>query len=119
MGAMSQVGEAQIPMACTETNSLEDITCCPVTVDRVCSENAGRGVCAAVNFARHSTQTTDVRANWLHYYRFASAVATLVATIAVGASMVTTVQTVQQRKSFLVSQSEISQTKSGRISLIS
>ena len=68
LGALSQVGDAQIPTACTDRNSLEDMTCCPVTVDGVCGENAGRGVCAAVNFARHSTQTMDVRANWPHYY---------------------------------------------------
>ena len=64
----SHVVVAQIPTACTNTQSLEDMTCCPVTDHGVCGENTGRGKCADVNFARHSNQTTDVRVNWPHYY---------------------------------------------------
>ena len=68
LSILSQVVLAQIPTACADRRSLEDMTCCPATADGVCGEDAGRGQCAAVNFARHSTQTTNVRANWPHYY---------------------------------------------------
>lgn len=62
------VAMAQIPTVCTDSHSLENMTCCPVTEDGVCGEDTGRGKCSDVNFARHSNQTTDVRANWPHYY---------------------------------------------------
>jgi hypothetical protein len=59
---------AQIPTACADRQSLEQMTCCPVTADGVCGEDAGRGECASVNFDRHSNDTTNVRVNWPHYY---------------------------------------------------
>ena len=68
LGALSQVALAQIPTACADRRSLEHLTCCPVTADGVCGEDAGRGLCVPVNFARHSNETTDVRVNWPHYY---------------------------------------------------
>ena len=67
-GILSQVGHAQIPTACTDRQSLENLVCCPDTVDGVCGVSNGRGVCADVNFERYNTTTTDVRVNWPHYY---------------------------------------------------
>ena len=68
LGALSQIALAQIPTACADRRSLEDMTCCPATVDGVCGQDAGRGLCVATNFTGHSTETTDVRVNWPHYY---------------------------------------------------
>ena len=68
LGALSQVVVSQIPAACADRRSLEDMTCCPATADGVCGEDSGRGLCVAVNFIRQSNQTTDVRVNWPHYY---------------------------------------------------
>lgn len=59
---------AQIPAACSDRESLEQMTCCPVTEHGVCGEQASRGDCVAVNFNRHRNDTTNVRANWPHYY---------------------------------------------------
>jgi hypothetical protein len=63
-----QRSAAQIPRACADRQSLEQMTCCPVTDDGVCGEDAERGECDAVNFERHRNDTTDVRVNWPHYY---------------------------------------------------
>ena len=65
---LSQRSAAQIPRACADRQSLEQMTCCPVTDDGVCGEDAERGECDAVNFERHRNDTTDVRVNWPHYY---------------------------------------------------
>ena len=53
---------------CADTHSLEQMTCCPVTGDGVCGEEAGRGRCVPVDFEGHSNETTNVRVNWPHYY---------------------------------------------------
>ena len=63
-----QAAVAQIPTACADRQSLEGMTCCPLTEYGVCGEEAGRGRCVEVNFAGHNNATTDVRANWPHYY---------------------------------------------------
>lgn len=68
ISTMSQVVWSQIPTACTDRNSLEEMTCCPTTADGMCGEDAGRGLCTAVNLSKHSNQTTNVRVNWPHYY---------------------------------------------------
>ena len=68
LGALTEVVVSQIPTACTDRRSLEDMTCCPASTAGVCGEDRGRGLCVAVNFTRHSNQTTDVRVNWPHYY---------------------------------------------------
>ena len=68
LGLLSQRSVAQIPSVCADRESLEQMTCCPVTQYGVCGEDAGRGECAAVDFERHSNDTTDVRVNWPHYY---------------------------------------------------
>jgi hypothetical protein len=68
LGLLSQVAEAQIPAACADRDSLQEMTCCPLTASGVCGEDAGSGECAPINFERHSNTTTDVRANWPHYY---------------------------------------------------
>ena len=68
LGLLSQGVVAQIPTTCADRQSLERMTCCPITADGVCGEDAGRGECAAVNFDGHSNDTTDVRVNWPHYY---------------------------------------------------
>ena len=68
LGALYHVGEGQIPSVCADRESLEHMTCCPVTGDGVCGQDAGRGQCVAVNFDRHSNDTTNVRVNWPHYY---------------------------------------------------
>ena len=65
---LSQRSAAQIPRACADRQSLEQMACCPVTDDGVCGEDAERGECGAVNFERYRNDTTDVRVNWPHYY---------------------------------------------------
>ena len=68
LSVLSQVVLSQIPTACADGHSLEEMMCCPLTANGVCGEDTGRGVCTAVNFPRHSNRTTNVRVNWPHYY---------------------------------------------------
>ena len=68
LGLVYRGSLAQIPTACADRQSLEQMTCCPVTADGVCGGEAGRGECASVNFDRHSNDTTNVRVNWPHYH---------------------------------------------------
>lgn len=63
-----RVSVAQIPTACADSYSLKNLRCCPSTADGECGEDARRGTCVELNFARHSNQTSDVRVNWPHYY---------------------------------------------------
>ena len=58
----------QIPTACANNESLENLRCCPTTSDGVCGENAGRGECAELSIEGYSRDTTDVRNNWPHYF---------------------------------------------------
>lgn len=66
--SLAQLLNAQIPTACTDANSLTNLTCCPVTADGVCGEDAGRGSCAPLDFENYDDETSDVRLNWPHYY---------------------------------------------------
>ena len=58
----------QIPTACADNDSLENLRCCPTTADGVCGENANRGQCVDLIIDGYSRNTTDVRANWPHYF---------------------------------------------------
>ena len=58
----------QIPTVCSDTSSLQTLTCCPATSDGVCGTDAGRGTCGPVNLPGYSTETSDVRENWPHYF---------------------------------------------------
>ena len=58
----------QIPTVCSDTNSLETLTCCPTTPDGVCGADTGRGACGSVSLPGYSTETSDVRENWPHYF---------------------------------------------------
>lgn len=62
----------QIPKVCTDKDSLESLQCCPSTSDGVCGENTGRGNCVELNIIGYSRNTTDVRANWPHYFTHVS-----------------------------------------------
>ena len=62
----------QIPTACADDDSLENLRCCPITVDGVCGENANRGQCVPLNIDGYSTNTTNVRDNWPHFYTHVS-----------------------------------------------
>jgi len=62
----------QIPTACADDDSLENLRCCPITVDGVCGENANRGQCVPLNIDGYSTSTTNVRDNWPHFYTHVS-----------------------------------------------
>lgn len=65
---LAQLSSAQIPTACTDTNSLENLICCPMTDDGICGQNANRGSCISVDFEGYDSETSDVRVNWPHYY---------------------------------------------------
>ena len=41
MAHTTQLG--QIPTACADDDSLENLQCCPAAIDGVCGENANRG----------------------------------------------------------------------------
>ena len=58
----------QIPTACADDESLESLRCCPTTSDGVCGEDANHGECVELNIDGYNRDTTDVRANWPHYY---------------------------------------------------
>jgi len=62
----------QIPAACADEESLENLRCCPTTDDGVCGEDAGRGECAGLNIEGYSRNTTNVRDNWPHYFTHVS-----------------------------------------------
>ena len=62
----------QIPAACADKESLENLRCCPTTADGVCGEDAGRGDCVELNIKGYSRNTTNVRDNWPHYFTHVS-----------------------------------------------
>ena len=68
IATLSQLSSAQIPTACTNEDSLENLICCPTTEDGVCGQDAGRGSCVPLDFENYDNQTSDVRVNWPHYY---------------------------------------------------
>ncbi len=60
---------AQIPAACADATSLQNLECCPATEDGVCGVDANRGECAQLDLpSGYSMETSDVRRNWPHYY---------------------------------------------------
>ena len=60
---------SQIPAACSDANSLENSICCPDTGgDGACGQAAGRGLCVSLNQPGYSSESTDVRRNWPHYF---------------------------------------------------
>ena len=58
----------QIPTACADNDSLENLRCCPTTADGVCGVDVNRGYCSELNIDGYNRDTTDVRANWPHYF---------------------------------------------------
>ena len=62
----------QIPTACADEESLENLRCCPTTADGVCGEDAGRGECVELNIEGYSRNTTNARDNWPHYFTHVS-----------------------------------------------
>ena len=62
----------QIPTACADDDSLENLRCCPTTADGVCGENANRGQCVELNIDGYNNDTTNARDNWPHYYTHVS-----------------------------------------------
>ena len=58
----------QIPTACADEESLENLRCCPTTSDGMCGEDANRGECVELNIDGYSTTTTNARDNWPHYF---------------------------------------------------
>ena len=63
-----QPSSSQIPEVCSDANSLEKSICCPSTADGICGEDSGRGLCVSLNQPGYSTESTDVRRNWPHYF---------------------------------------------------
>ena len=63
-GFSLQSASSQIPSVCADAESLQNMICCPGD----CGTAYGRGSCVPV-IPPPSTDTTDVRANWPHYYR--------------------------------------------------
>ena len=64
----------QIPTACTDVESLENLQCCPATSDGVCGEDANRGECVELNIEGYRRDTTNARDNWPHYFTNVSSV---------------------------------------------
>ena len=58
----------QIPTACADDDSLENLRCSPTTADGECGVEANRGQCSELIIDGYSRNTTDVRANWPHYF---------------------------------------------------
>ena len=58
----------QIPTACADNDSLENLRCCPTTADGVCGADANRGQCVELNINGYKNNTTNARDNWPHYY---------------------------------------------------
>ena len=69
---MPQHTFAQIPAACADEESLENLRCCPATADGVCGEDADQGECVELNIEGYSRNTTNVRDNWPHYFTHVS-----------------------------------------------
>ena len=65
---MPQCTVGQIPTVCADEDSLENLVCCPITDDGECGVDANRGQCVDFNLNGHRMDTTDVRANWPHYF---------------------------------------------------
>ena len=63
----------QIPTACSDATSLENLECCPVTSDGVCGQDTGRGQCTDLNLPGYDRSSSDVRRNWPHYFTRVSA----------------------------------------------
>ena len=55
---------SQIPVACSDANSLKFMVCCPDN----CGHADGRGTCADTEHQPDMT-SKDVRFNWPHYYK--------------------------------------------------
>ncbi len=68
LAASLVAANAQIPTACTDQSSLENLICCPDTDDGVCGVDANRGSCAAIPGFDFDNSTTQARVNWPHYY---------------------------------------------------
>ena len=58
----------QIPTACSDVTSLENLECCPATSDGVCGQDVGRGQCTDLNLPGYDRNSADVRRNWPHYF---------------------------------------------------
>ena len=65
---MIQSASSQIPATCSDARSLENSICCPDTGEGVCGQDSGRGLCVPLNQPGYSTESTDVRRNWPHYF---------------------------------------------------
>ena len=65
---VASLAQAQIPTVCTDAESLTSLTCCPVTADGICGEDAGRGACVPLVFENYDNETSNVRKNWPHYF---------------------------------------------------
>ena len=46
----------QIPTACADEDSLENLRCCPTTDDGVCGEDANRGQCVQLSIDGYRIQ---------------------------------------------------------------
>lgn len=63
-----QEAVAQIPTACADADSLENLRCCPSTDNGVCG-GPSQGSCVMLDVPEgYSSETSDVRVNWPHYY---------------------------------------------------
>ena len=62
----------QIPTACADDDSLENLRCCPTTADGVCGQDANRGQCVQLNINGYTRDTTNARDNWPHYFTHVS-----------------------------------------------
>ena len=69
---MPQCTVGQIPTACADEDSLENLRCCPTTDDGVCGGDANHGQCVQLNIDGYSRDTTNVRDNWPHFYTHVS-----------------------------------------------
>ena len=65
---LGQEAYGQIPRACSDVTSLENLECCPTTSDGVCGQDAGRGQCTDLNLPGYDINSADVRRNWPHYF---------------------------------------------------
>ncbi len=59
----SQFVSSQIPTACSDPDSLQNLTCCPNN----CGADESRGSCVDLGL-RHNMESLDVRGNWPHYF---------------------------------------------------
>ena len=58
----------QIPIACSDVTSLENLACCPATSDGVCGQDASKGQCTELNLPGYDRSSVDARHNWPHYF---------------------------------------------------